>query len=195
MFKLLIDTCVWLDIAKEPELQPLLGVIDELIQMQEISLILPSPIIVEFQRNKDRVVEESCRSLSSIFKRVKETVNKYGDPKKKKLVIQQLNEVDQKIPLLGLSVVGVIDEIERLMDKATVIEPTDAVKLRATQRAIEKKAPFHRGKNEVSDAIILETYSDCVAVIIQKVYVSPLSRTTKMISVNRVEIKNYPILI
>ncbi len=49
------------------------------------------------------------------------------------------------------------------MNGVAVIELTDAVKLRAAQRAIERKAPFHRGRNEIGDAIILEMYVDCVS--------------------------------
>lgn len=162
MFKFLIDTCVWLDIAKDPELQPLLSVMDKLVQMQAMSIVLPRTVIDEFQRNKERVVADSCRSLSSTFKRVKEAVKKFGDPEKKQAVLQQLNDVDYKIPLFGQSAVEAIYEVERLMNGATIIELTDSVKLRAAQRAIEKKAPFHRGKNEIGDAIILEIYADCV---------------------------------
>ncbi len=162
MFRFLVDTCVWLDIAKDPELQPLLGVMEQLMQMQAVSLILPRTVVEEFQRNKKRVAEESCRSLSSVFKRVKEAVNKFGDPKKKGPVLQQLNDLDHQIPLLGESAVEAIARIEHLMDGATVIELTDSVKLRAAQRALEEKAPFHMGKNQIGDAIILETYADCV---------------------------------
>jgi hypothetical protein len=56
--------------------------------------------------------------------------------------LQQLNDVDYKIPLFGQSAVEAIDEIERLMNGATIIELTDSVKLRAAQRAIEKKPHF-----------------------------------------------------
>ncbi len=162
MFRLLIDTCVWIDIAKEPEADPLLSAIEELTDMDAVSLILPRTVLDEFQKNQNRVIQDSCRSLSSVFKRVKEAVNKFGDPKKKKSILQHLNDVDQKIPMLGETAVDAIRRIKCLMDKATVIELTDAVKLRATQRAIERKAPFHRGKNEIEDAIIIETYADCV---------------------------------
>lgn len=162
MFWILIDTCVWLDIAKTPDLQPLLTAMEELVQRQAISLILPQTILDEFQRNKSRVVEDSCRSLSSTFKRVKEAVSKFGDPKQKKAVLQHLNDVDHRIPLLGATAVQQIGRIEQLMKEATVVEVTDTVKLRAAQRAIERKAPFHRGKNEIGDALILETYADFV---------------------------------
>lgn len=163
MFRLLIDTCVWLDIAKDPQLQPLLSVLEELVQMHAVSLIVPRTVVDEFQRNKSRIVEESCRSLSGVFKRVKEAVNKFGDSKQKMLVLQHLNDVDHKVPLLGEFTVEAIAKIECLMNEAPVIELTDAIKLRAAQRAIERKAPFHRGKNEIGDAIILEMYADCVS--------------------------------
>lgn len=162
MFRFLVDTSVWLDIAKDPDLQPLLSVMEQLVQMQALSLILPRTVLDEFQRNKKRVAEDSVRGLSSVFKRAKEAVNKFGDPKRRRSVLQQLDDVNHQIPLLGESAVEAIGKIERLMAGAALIEVTDAVKLRAAQRAIERKAPFHRGKNEIADAIILEIYADCV---------------------------------
>lgn len=74
MFRLLIDTCVWLDIAKDPEQQKVLGILEELVDINEVSLILPQTIVDEFSRNKARVIRESSKSLSSVFKRVKDTV-------------------------------------------------------------------------------------------------------------------------
>ena len=162
MFRLLVDTCVWLDIAKGPESQPLIGAMEELVRTQAVSLILPRTVLDEFKRNKKRVIDESCRSLSGVFKRVKEAVNACGDPKKKQSVLKYLDDVDHRIPLLGESVVDAIARIERLMGGARIIELTDGMKLRAAQRAIEKRAPFHRGKNEMGDAIIVEAYADCL---------------------------------
>jgi hypothetical protein len=37
------------------------------------------------------------------------------------------------------------------------------VKLRAAQRAIDKRAPFHRQRNGIDDAILIEIYADAVA--------------------------------
>lgn len=58
MFKILIDTCVWLDLAKDYQQQPILTALEELIHMEEIELILPRTVLDEFARNKGRVVEE-----------------------------------------------------------------------------------------------------------------------------------------
>jgi PIN domain len=87
LFRLLIDSCVWLDLAKDYHQQPILTALEELIRRGELELILPRTIIEEFARNKARVVEESGRSLSSTLKRVKEAVDKFGDPRKKSAVL------------------------------------------------------------------------------------------------------------
>jgi predicted transcriptional regulator len=86
VFHVLIDTCVWLDLGKNHNQQPLLEALEELIKQKRTSLILPRTVIDEFARNKARVIKESSRSLSSTIKRVKEIVGKFGDPKQRKKV-------------------------------------------------------------------------------------------------------------
>jgi hypothetical protein len=54
--------------------------------------------------------------------------------------------------------------VEAMFSQATIIETTDAVKLRAAQRAIDKRVPFHHeGKNSINDAILIEVYAQFVA--------------------------------
>lgn len=162
MFRFLIDTSVWLDLAKDTEQQPLLGVLEELIRTGEISLIVPRTVLDEFQRNKARVVEEGRRSLSSVFKRVKEAVDKFGDPKRKRAVLAHLNDVDHRLPQMGEAAVAAVTRIEKLLTGGTVLQATPEIKLRAAQRAIDNRAPFHRQKNSMADALIIETYAECL---------------------------------
>jgi hypothetical protein len=162
MHKILVDTCVWLDMAKDPDQQALLNVIEELVKRKELTLIVPKIVVQEFERNKKRIIKESSQSLSSVFKRVKNVVDKFGDPKKKKIVLEQLDNVDYKIPSLGESAITSVKRIEKLLKDAAIIETTDEIKLRAAQRAIEKKAPFHRQKNSINDALIIEIYAACI---------------------------------
>ncbi|HLP50550.1 MAG TPA: PIN domain-containing protein [Chitinophagales bacterium] len=159
MHKIVVDTCVWLDLIKDPNHETLLNILDELIKHNELVLIVPKTVIEEFSRNKARVIKESSQSISSVIKRAKEVVDKLGDNKKKKTVIDLLNDVDYKIPTLGATLLTSVSRIEKLLNKSVVIETTDAIKLRAAERAIEKKAPFHRTKNNFNDAIIIETYA------------------------------------
>ncbi len=162
MHKILVDTCVWLDMTKDPEQQTLLNVVEELVKRKELTLLVPRIVVDEFARNKERIIKESSQSLSSVFKRVKYVVDKFGDPKKKKAVLEQLDNVDYKIPSLGESVITSVTRIEKLLKDATIIETTDDIKLRAVQRAIEKRAPFHRQKNSINDALIIEIYATCI---------------------------------
>jgi hypothetical protein len=163
MFRLLIDTCVWLDIAKDHQQQATLGVLEELVRQGEVSLIVPSIVRDEFARNKARIVFEGQRGLSSALKRAKQAVDQLGEVKRKRLVLQQLNEVDYKLPSLGESAVEAIGRLEKLFAGAGVVEISDTAKLRAAERAIAKRAPFHTGHNSMADAILVETYGELVA--------------------------------
>jgi hypothetical protein len=163
LFKILIDTCVWLDLAKDYKQHSILTALEELIRVGSVELLLPRIILDEFARNKARVVQESCRSLSTTLKRVKEAVEVFGDPRKKVMVLQQLNDVDHQLPTLGETAVSAIRRIEDLFTLTPVIEISDSVKLRAVQRAIDKRAPFHRQRNGIDDSILIEVYTDAVA--------------------------------
>ena len=162
MFKILIDTSVWLDLVKDYKQHAILSALEELIRTGDVELLLPRTVVDEFGRNKARVIEESCRSLSSTLKRVKEAVEKFGDPRKKVMVLRQLSDVDHRLPTLGETAVGTIKRIEELFAKTSVMEICDSVKLRAAQRAIDKRAPFHRQRNGIDDAILIEVYTDAV---------------------------------
>ena len=162
MFKFLIDTCVWLDLARDPHQQALLGVIEELIRLRELEILVPQVVFDEFNRNKSRVVQDATRSLSSVLKRVKDIIDKFGDKRRKAAVLEQLNSVDHKLPQLGEAVIDSVRRISEVLSNANRIDVTDGVKLRAAQRALDGRAPFHRQRNSMVDALIIETYADCV---------------------------------
>ena len=67
MFKMLIDTCVWLDFAKDSRQVPLLEAAAELMKRGSLSLIVPRVLLDEFRQNRDRIAQESARSLASHF--------------------------------------------------------------------------------------------------------------------------------
>ena len=160
---MLIDTCVWLDLAKESKQTPALGVVEELVRRGMLTLIVPRVLLDEFRRNRDRVAKESARSLATHFRVVKDAVTRAGGHKRRvRGLLAHLDDVDHKIPLVGGAAVGVLDRIERLLAASLPIEPSEAATLRASQRALEKKAPFHHHKNAMADAVLIETYADCV---------------------------------
>ena len=61
MFRMLIDTCVWLDLAKDQRQLPVLGVVEEMVRRDMIALIVPRVVLTEFRRNRERVAKESAK--------------------------------------------------------------------------------------------------------------------------------------
>jgi hypothetical protein len=136
MFKILIDTCVWLDLAKDYQQQAILAALEELVRQADITLILPRIIVDEFARNNARIIEDSSRSLSGTLKRAKEAVEKFGDPRQKRRVLHKLDDGDHRLPTLGeAAAVDTGGRIEKLFAGSEIIEIADAVKMRAAQRA------------------------------------------------------------
>ena len=115
---MLIDTCVWLDLAKDYHQQALLGVLEELVRQNRLQIILPRTVLDEFTRNRARVTEESGRSLSGVLKRAKEAVNRLGDAKRKRIALELLNDVDYKIPSLGEAAQDTLDRIDKIFSSS-----------------------------------------------------------------------------
>jgi hypothetical protein len=138
-------------------------VVEEMTRHNLISLIVPRLVLDEFKRNRERIAKESAKSISTHVRLVKEAVGKVGGDKRSvKRVLAHLDEVNHKIPMLGEAAVGALDRIQRLL-VASPIDTSDGVKLRAAERAVAKKAPFHGGKNSMADAILIETYAECLS--------------------------------
>lgn len=163
VLKLLIDTCVWLDMAKDHRHGPTLQALEQLVDANEVRLILPKQSVDEFARNKERIVRESGRSLSSTFKRVKEAVRQFGRDEEKDGALAALDDVDHRITTLGEAVSASVSRIEALFLKSLLIETGDAVLARAAARAVARRAPFHKDKNSIGDAILAEVYRDALA--------------------------------
>ncbi|MEO6837283.1 MAG: PIN domain-containing protein [Ginsengibacter sp.] len=162
MYKILIDTCVWLDLAKDPNQVHLISVLEDLIQSGEIILIVPEIIVTEFNRNKDRIVKESHQSLSGNIKRVKDLVYKVSNPKKAKLILNELSEVDFKLPKMGEAVLDSVLRIEKIIKTSLIIPTSNDVLIRAAKRGVNVSKPFQAKKNSINDAIIIETYFECL---------------------------------
>jgi hypothetical protein len=147
---MLVDTGVWLDLAKDSTGRSLLGTLDELVSTDDIILVVGRAILDEFAQNKARLIEDSERSISSSRRRAKAAEDRNV-------------EIDHRLVNLREQVADAVALIERLLAAGELHETTDPIKVRASQRGIEKRAPFHRQRNGMVDAIVAETYADIVA--------------------------------
>jgi hypothetical protein len=116
-FNLLIDTCVWLDVAKDYQQQAILAALEELIRQGDIE--------------KEHGIEPAQRRRLSASN-------------------------------TGLSSRGHRGPDREALRGHGFVEISDSVKLRAAQRAIDKRAPFHRQRNGIDDAVLIEVYADAV---------------------------------
>jgi hypothetical protein len=162
VFKVLIDTCVWLDLAKDQKSGPLLDVLEMLVKTGNVELLVPRVVVDEFTRNKARVAKEGAQSLSSALRRVREAVWTLDVPGRRAALAKRLTDIDLRLPSLGESAVAAIGKIDALMKSAAIIETSNAVKVRAAERALAARAPFHRSKNSMGDAILIELYADAL---------------------------------
>jgi hypothetical protein len=58
--RMLVDTCVWLDLAKDPSTLPLIGALEELVAGEDVVLVVTRTILDEFAQNKTRLVAFQC---------------------------------------------------------------------------------------------------------------------------------------
>jgi len=68
---LLVDTCVWLDLAKRRDGQNLIHAVGQLIQDGEVELIVPAVVVDEFERNRARIEQSMTTSVADRFKVLK----------------------------------------------------------------------------------------------------------------------------
>jgi PIN domain len=166
MLNVLMDTCVWLDLAQDRKLQPLVLVLENMVGKNMLRLVVPELVVTEFQRNRSRVAQTAARSLKGHFQQVREALTRLpGETRRMKSLLKQLDDANHKVPIVGGQVEGVLDRLEKLLNDAQHLKASSAATLRAADRALRRKAPcHHENKNSMVDAILFEMYADLVDV-------------------------------
>lgn len=155
---MLADTCVWLDLAKDVHGEPLIAACRQLVREERLELLVPQIVIDEFERNRGRIEADMTRSVSATFHRVRAAVDEYGRGDGRDEAIKQLDELTHRVPLINQMAIGQFGQILELLQVGRILQPDAEVTQRAVQRALDKRAPFHRSKNSVADALIFEMY-------------------------------------
>jgi hypothetical protein len=164
MFQVMLDTSVWLDLAENQKLTPLLDPLENLLKVGLMNVLVPQQVLDEFTKNRQRVAERAQKSLTSHFNVVRDAIRKVdGTGEQKDKMLAYLGDIDHRIPLVGGVATATLDRIEKILRAATPIPTTDQAKVRAAERALTRKAPCqHDNKNSVADAVLIELYFECV---------------------------------
>jgi PIN domain len=154
MLRLLIDTSVWLDLAKRRDGQTWIVPLRVLMFQGKLELLVPSLVIEEFQRNRPRAEAAVTASIRERFRLLRRDLYEYGGDDRQ----HWLEEMTHQIPLVSAMTLQNFSEISELLRRGRRLEPTESEHGRVIQRGLEKKVPFHREKNSVADALLIELY-------------------------------------
>ena len=162
--RLLVDTCVWMDLATEPREQQLLWVLQGLVREKFVELLVPQLVLDEWKRNRDKTLKKDRERMTTALRTAKWAVQQIGSKKDKQRLVRNLEDLRSKVPLLGGKPESVVAQIDELFAGATIIPTTEAVKARAADRAIAGMGPCHdRKKNSINDAVLIEQYAEALA--------------------------------
>ncbi|KWS24575.1 hypothetical protein AL062_13045 [Pseudomonas syringae pv. syringae] len=159
MHLVMLDTCVWLDISTQKAELPMLTAIEHLVEDGVIKLLVPELVRTEFERNKDRVIESTRKRIASEIRVVKGIIVSFGGEGKDS-ALETIDDVNHRLPILSEATQGSVNRVIKLFDLAFQTPISDAVKIKAAERAIAKKAPFHKQKNSVADAVLAEAFQE-----------------------------------
>ena len=155
---IMIDTCVWIDLAKNPSLKPLALALKQLIESSDLKIITTSIIKEEFQNNKDKLVNIGRKQLSQNIKNLKNIIDEHSTEENKEDIVKGLDEINHKLPTMVDTISEHTNLILEILESSEEIELTDNIKLISAQKAYSKEAPFHNGKNNMADSMIIELF-------------------------------------
>lgn len=159
--RILLDTCIWLNLAGDYRNMPILHRMSEMVEASEIEFLVPDVVIEEFQRNRARVLKQSQVSQTDTFKRVRNAIQQYGDGDTDP-VLQSILDVEHKIAVHGEAANETMVKVEDILTSCDIIVPSVFARSRAANRAMDRVAPCLSNRNSIADAVILETYLDVI---------------------------------
>ncbi|SDN41877.1 PIN domain-containing protein [Geodermatophilus sp. DSM 45219] len=162
MLRLLVDTSAWLDLAKDLQGEALITTLGVLEHEQRIELLVPQLVLDEFQRNRTRVATDMTRSTAAQLRRARRAIEDHGRGAGRQAALDELDNVVLREPMILQMATRNFDQIEALLQQGQRIEPSPDDQARTVERAITKRAPFHRDKNSVADALLMEMYASVV---------------------------------
>ncbi len=162
MLHLLVDTSTWLDLAKRRDGQRLIVPIRVLGFQGRLDILVPQVVIDEFERNRPKVESSMTSEVSQRFKLIRRDLVQYGIEQRTE-ALEMIDQLAHQVPLIGAMTTRNFEEIREQIDRGTRIEPTAADQERVVARGLAKAAPFHRSRNSVADALLIEMYSTALA--------------------------------
>lgn len=160
MDRLLVDTCVWLDIAVDTRLSPLLDVLDRLCQRRMLQLVVPDVVLAELDRNTEAVQHRTRKVYEALVRDVLDTAHVLPTDADREELRRTLGKVSNALPTFRGELNTRLSRIKTLLTSPDALAQasTDSMMVNAFRRGLQKLAPFARGKNSCGDSLILEHF-------------------------------------
>lgn len=162
MLHLLVDTSTWLDLAQRRDGQRWIVAMRVLIHQEALELLVPLVVLDEFDRNRERVEAKMTSSITQRFKMIRQDLMDYGGDDDAHAV-GVIDDLSRHLPLVGAMTTRNFTEIRDLLASGRQVAATHEEKDRVVQRGLLKAAPFHRSRNSVADALLIELYGTAAA--------------------------------
>jgi len=162
VLRLLVDTSTWLDLAKRRDGQKWVVSIRQLVREEALELLVPGVVVDEFERNRGRIEASMTANVAERMRLIRRDFADYGSTESQE-AIDAIESLAHQVPLIGAMTTRNFDEILELLRCGRRIEPTDNHQRAVVQRGLDKRAPFHRSRNSVADALLIEMYGSEVA--------------------------------
>lgn len=163
VLRLLVDTSVWLDTAKDIRGERLIAAVRTLVHQRQLELLVPQVIIDEYDRNRGHVAASLSASTRAHVRTVRAALAEHGRSERNNELLEELDEVAVRGPLVQELVANRFTEVRDLLEAGRAVTPDATALQRAVLRGLEKKAPFHQAKNSVADAVLIEVYRSITA--------------------------------
>lgn len=160
---LFVDTSTWLDLAKRRDGQRLIRPIEEFVEDDHLQLLVPQVVIDEFERNRENVEKMMTTSLTERFRAIRQELAAYADMDYRNEELRLFDKWAHQVTLSGALTTRNFEDIRALLESGKRIEPSADDRERVVSRALAKSAPFHRQRNSVADALLIEMYSTALA--------------------------------
>jgi len=162
MLYVLADTSVWLDLAKDLNGQKLIVTVRVLVHEGRLRLLAPQLVIEEFEGNRERVESDMTRSMSANIRLVRTEIEVHGQGDGREAALKELDNLTHRAPLIKEIATRNFDDVHELLLKGQTLAPTPDDFMTVVGWALEKRAPFHRSRNSVADALLLTMYAATV---------------------------------
>lgn len=165
-----IDTCVWIYLGQEIYKPVLLDALIKLIDENEIKLLLPEQVKKEWDKHKsNKVIKGRISSIQDRFKNLKELYPLLTEDEVTQVskISQNASKRDSDIEKFARTNCDKIDDLFK--NKAVFIETNQLDINKASDAALEKKAPMLHQNNFADSIILFSTLRYCFEESIEKI--------------------------